>query len=184
MILGRLGEIYNRLLLGEIAGHLRPGSLVISIAAGITTEFIERLLPMGTHVVRVMPNTPALVDQAMSAIAPGTTCTPEHLAVAESLLHSVGKTIQLPEKYMDAVTAISGSGPAYIYYVTEAMIDDATLAAELVAQIKSGALPLPSLDKGGYTNTLYMIDLPAGVTGADEIALEHEHKGFHQPPGT
>ncbi|CAB4330339.1 MAG: pyrroline-5-carboxylate reductase [Actinobacteria bacterium] len=110
-------------VLAEISQTLRPGALVISIAAGITTEYLEGLLPAGTHVVRVMPNTPALVDQAMSAISPGSTCNAEHLETAETLMRSVGKVIQLPEKYQDAVTAISGSGPAYIYYVTEAMIE-------------------------------------------------------------
>jgi pyrroline-5-carboxylate reductase len=160
-------------VLGEIAGHLRPGSLVISIAAGITTEFIERLLPMGTHVVRVMPNTPALVDQAMSAIAPGTTCTPEHLAVAESLLHSVGKTIQLPEKYMDAVTAISGSGPAYIYYVTEAMIEAGVMlglprdvATELVYQTVLGAATMLNETKLHPTVLREQVTSPGGTTVA------------------
>lgn len=160
-------------VLGEIASHLRPGALVISIAAGTTTEYIESHLPVGSHVVRVMPNTPALVDQAMSAIAPGTTCTPEHLETAERLLASVGKTIQLPEKYMDAVTAISGSGPAYIYYVAEAMIEAGVMlglprdvATDLVYQTVFGAATMLKETKIHPTVLREQVTSPGGTTVA------------------
>ncbi|MGD9956935.1 MAG: pyrroline-5-carboxylate reductase family protein, partial [Candidatus Nanopelagicales bacterium] len=85
-------------VLDEIAGSIRPGALVVSLAAGITTEFLEQRLPAGTPVVRVMPNTPALVDQGMAAISPGAHCDDEHLEHAESLLSAVGKVVQVPEK--------------------------------------------------------------------------------------
>ena len=74
-----------------------------------------------------MPNTPALVDEGMAAVSPGRTATTAHLAEAEELLRSCGKVIRLPEKHLDAVTAISGSGPAYIFYVVEAMIEAGVL---------------------------------------------------------
>ena len=102
-------------LLAEIRGHVRPGALVVSLAAGITTSFLEERLPDGTAVVRVMPNTPALVDEGMAAISPGQHCDEVHLSEAEELLRSCGKVLRIPEKHQDAVTAISGSGPAYIF---------------------------------------------------------------------
>jgi pyrroline-5-carboxylate reductase len=110
-------------VLEEIAPVLRPGQLVVSIAAGITTAYIESRVPDGVAVVRVMPNTPALVDEGMTAIAPGSHCDDHHLAEAEELMGSTGRVLRVPERQMDAVTAISGSGPAYIFFVVESMIE-------------------------------------------------------------
>src|SRR6476619_2849639 len=110
-------------LLAEIAGELRPGQLVVSLAAGITTGFIESRVPEGVAVVRVMPNTPALVDEGMAAISPGSHCDDTHLAEAEPLMASVGRVIRIPARLQAAVTAISGSGPAYIFFVVESMIE-------------------------------------------------------------
>ncbi|GHJ59339.1 pyrroline-5-carboxylate reductase [Nocardioides sp. OK12] len=110
-------------LLDEIAPVLRPGVLVVSLAAGITTAFIEARVPEGVAVVRVMPNTPALVDEGMTAISPGSHCTEADLAEVETLMSSVGKVLRIPERQQDAVTAISGSGPAYIFFVVESMIE-------------------------------------------------------------
>ncbi len=133
-------------LLDELATHVRPGQLVVSVAAGIPTARIERTLPAGTPVVRVMPNTPALVDQAMSAISAGTHAGPDHLAAAETILTSVGKVVRVPESQQDAVTALSGSGPAYFFFLVEAMIDAGillglprALAADLIVQTALGA---------------------------------------------
>jgi pyrroline-5-carboxylate reductase len=110
-------------LLAEISDSLRPGQLLVSLAAGITTSFIESRVPDGVAVVRVMPNTPALVDEGMAAISAGSHCDEEHLATAEALLASTGRVLRVPEKQQDAVTAISGSGPAYIFFVVESMIE-------------------------------------------------------------
>jgi len=96
----------------EIAEVLKPGALVVSLAAGVTTASLEAILPEATPVVRVMPNTPALVDQGMSALSPGAHCRPEHMAMAIRLMACVGKVVEVPERQQDAVTAISGSGPA------------------------------------------------------------------------
>jgi len=112
-----------RTLLGEVATHLRPGALVVSMAAGITSSLVEELLPEGTPVVRVMTNTPVFVDEAMSAISPGSHAGAEHLQVVEDLLSPVGKVLRVPESQQDAVTALSGSGPAYFFFLVEAMID-------------------------------------------------------------
>jgi pyrroline-5-carboxylate reductase len=133
-------------VLDEIAPDLRAGQLVVSLAAGITTAFIESRVPEGVAVVRVMPNTPALVDEGMAAIAPGSHCDESHLAEAESLMASTGKVLRIPEKQMDAVTAISGSGPAYIFFVVESMIEAGVhlglpraTATELVVQTLVGS---------------------------------------------
>ncbi len=133
-------------VLDEIAGDLRPGQLIVSLAAGITTAFIESRVPEGVAVVRVMPNTPALVDEGMAAISPGSHCDESHLLEAESLMASTGRVLRIPEKQMDAVTAISGSGPAYIFFVVESMIEAGVhlglpraTATELVVQTLVGS---------------------------------------------
>lgn len=135
-----------RAALRDIAGSVRPESLVVSMAAGITLKLLEEELPPGTHCIRVMTNTPVFVDEAMSAISPGTHATEEHLQLVEDLLRGVGRVIRVPESQQDAVTALSGSGPAYFFYLVEAMIDAGILlglpravAAELIVQTAVGS---------------------------------------------
>jgi pyrroline-5-carboxylate reductase len=133
-------------LLAEIAPAVGPQHLVVSVAAGIPTRRVERALPDGVAVVRCMPNTPALVDEAMTAIAPGAHADDAHLGTAETLLAAVGKVVRVPESQLDAVTALSGSGPAYFFYLVEAMIDAGillglprALAADLIVQTAIGS---------------------------------------------
>jgi len=114
-------------VLAEIGPALRPGAVLVSICAGIPTASIESALPAGTPVVRVMPNTPAKVGEGMSAVSGGSAATEAHLEFASSMMGSVGKVVTVPEKYQDAVTAVSGSGPAYVFYVVEAMVDAGVL---------------------------------------------------------
>ena len=133
-------------LLAEIAPAVPPDRLVVSVAAGITTAFIERRLDGEVPVVRVMSNTPVLVDEAMSVISAGSYAGEEHLRRAEELLRPVGKVLRIPESQQDAATALSGSGPAYVYYLVESMVDAAILlgtaraaALEMVTQAVYGA---------------------------------------------
>ena len=133
-------------MLDEIAPHVPGDKLIISVAAGITTSFIERRLGVDVPVVRVMSNTPVLVDEAMSVISAGAFARPEHLARAEELLRPVGKVLRIPESQQDAATALSGSGPAYVYFLVEAMVDAGILlgmprgtALEMVIQAVYGA---------------------------------------------
>ncbi|HYQ74149.1 pyrroline-5-carboxylate reductase [Cellulomonas sp.] len=114
-------------VLAEIAPTLRPGTLVVSVAAGVPVAVYEAALPAGTPVVRVMPNTPALVGKGASAIAPGTHATDEHLDLAERALAATGLVVRVAEKDLDAVTAISGSGPAYALYLIDAMAEAGVL---------------------------------------------------------
>jgi pyrroline-5-carboxylate reductase len=95
---------------------------VLSIAAGVPTSVIEAAMPAGTRVVRAMPNTPALVGAGASAIAGGSAATDDDIAWAESILSAVGIVVRVPEEQLDAVTGLSGSGPAYVFLVAEAMI--------------------------------------------------------------
>lgn len=109
-------------MVDEIAPHVKAGTLVISVAAGITTESIENKLPEGVSVVRVMPNTPSLVGEGMSVLSAGKTASSDALAKAESAMACIGKTLVVDESLQSAVTGVSGSGPAYIFYIAEAMI--------------------------------------------------------------
>jgi pyrroline-5-carboxylate reductase len=133
-------------LLDEIGAKVPADKLVVSLCAGLPTSFFAARLPEGTPVVRVMTNTPALVDQAMTAISAGPHATGEHLAVAEEMFKPLGVTIRVPESQQDAVTALSGSGPAYFYLLVEAMIDAGILlglpravAHDLIVQSAVGA---------------------------------------------
>jgi pyrroline-5-carboxylate reductase len=133
-------------LLDQIAPKVPADSLVISVAAGITTSFIERRLSGDMPVVRVMSNTPVLVDEAMSVISAGSFAAEEHLRRTEDLLRPVGKVLRIPESQQDAATALSGSGPAYVYFLVEAMVDAGILlgmprstALEMVNQAVYGA---------------------------------------------
>ena len=133
-------------LLGDLAGIVTPEHVVISVAAGVPTARIESALADGVSVVRCMPNTPALVDEAITAVAGGAHASDEHLAIAEELLGAVGKVVRVPEHQLDAVTALSGSGPAYFFFLVEAMIDAGillglprTLAADLIVQTAVGS---------------------------------------------
>lgn len=168
----------------EIAGLLAEiqvpaDTLVVSIAAGITTGVLESHLPAGVPVVRVMPNTPALVGAAMSVLSAGAHAQEEHLARAEGLLAPVGKVLRLPESQLDAVTALSGSGPAYFFYVVEAMIDAGVLlglpravATELVVQTAYGAAAMLR-DTGEHPALLReAVTSPGGTTIAGVRELE------------
>lgn len=164
-------------LLEQIRDAVTPRHLVISFAAGIRTSFVERFVPEGTPVVRTMSNVPVLVDEAMSVISPGRHAADEHLAVAEELLSSVGRVIRLPEKHQDAVTATSGSGPAYFFLLAEAMIEACILlglsrdvATELIIQTMLGSARMLR-DTGRHPVELReMVTSPGGTTIA---AIRH-----------
>lgn len=169
-------------LLAQVRDHLAPGTVLISIAAGITTASIERRIGQELPVVRAMPNTPALVDQGMTALSPGLHCAPEHLARAEEVMGLCGRTLVLDEGHLDAVTAISGSGPSYIFYVVEAMIEAGVLlglprstSTELVVQTLYGAATMIR-ETGTHPTVLReQVSSPGGTSVAALRELEH-HK--------
>lgn len=132
-----------REVLAEVAPHLGPGALVVSIAAGVRTGTIEGLLGDSARVVRAMPNTPALVGAGITAICPGRQAGADELAMAEELLKAVGAVVRVEEAQMDAVTAVSGSGPAYVFAFMEALLEGAQkldLAPELARKLVYGTL--------------------------------------------
>ncbi|MBA8792749.1 pyrroline-5-carboxylate reductase [Friedmanniella endophytica] len=169
-------------LLDEIAPALRPGTLVASLAAGVATDVIEAHLPAGTPVVRVMPNTPAQVDEGMAAISPGAHADADHVERVASILAGTGRVLSLPERYLDAVTAISGTGPAYLFFVVEAMIEAGVhlglprdVATQLVGQTMYGSAKL-LLETGEHPTVLReQVTSPGGTTAAAIRTLE-DHK--------
>jgi pyrroline-5-carboxylate reductase len=158
-------------LLDDLAPVLRPETLVVSLCAGLPTALYERRLPAGTPVVRVMPNTPMVVGEAMSAISAGRHAAAAHLATVEELLRAVGQVVRVPEAQQDAVTALSGSGPAYFFYLVEAMIDAGILlglprsvAQQLIVQSAVGSAKM--LAEGGEHPVILReaVTSPAGTT--------------------
>ncbi|MEJ2863041.1 pyrroline-5-carboxylate reductase [Actinomycetospora flava] len=165
----------------------RDRPTVVSLAAGIPTAAIEARLPEGVPVVRVMPNTPMLVGRAMCVLSPGSAAGETELAAAEELLAAVGRTVRVPEAQQDLATALSGSGPAYVFLLAEAMIEAGVtlglarpVATELVTATvegaggllttpgsdgREGAAPHPGLLREAVTS-------PGGTTAAALSSLE------------
>lgn len=158
-------------VLNQVKQGVTEEHLVISIAAGIKTSFIEGLLPEGTRVVRVMPNTPALVGCGASAYAPGKFATQQDVETAHKLFSSVGLAVKVSEELLDAVTGLSGSGPAYVYLVIEAMSDGGVaaglprdVATRLAAATVMGAAKMV-VDTGLHPGVLKdMVTSPGGTT--------------------
>jgi pyrroline-5-carboxylate reductase len=162
-----------------VEAGLRPETLVISVAAGVSLARIEAYLADANPVVRAMPNTPCFVGRGMTAIAGGTLATREHLALVERLFGAVGKVITLPERHFNAVTAISGSGPAYVYLIVEALADAGVrvglprdVAMSLVTQTVLGAATM--VQKSGRHPAALRDDVttPAGCTIGALLVLE------------
>ena len=169
-------------LLGEIAPALDASTLVVSMAAGVDTATLEAGLPAGQPVVRVMPNTPAQVDEGMAAVAAGSSATDDHLERVRDILTATGRVAIVPERYLDAVTAISGSGPAYLFFVVEAMIEAGVhlglprdVSTELVVQTMLGSAKL--LRESGEHPAILRerVTSPGGTTAAALRELE-DHK--------
>ncbi len=158
-------------LLAEVRQHVTSEDLVISFAAGVRTSFVQKHLPDDVPVVRVMSNVPVMVDEAMSVVASGRRATEAHLATTEELLGYVGKVLRLEEKHLDAVTATSGSGPAYFFLLAEAMIEACILlglsrdvATELIIQTMLGSAKMLR-DTGKHPVELReMVTSPGGTT--------------------
>jgi len=166
-------------VLDEVSSHLQPHVLVISIAAGTPVAAIEQRLPPGTRVVRTMPNTPALVGAGATAIAGGGHATPADLEAAKRIFDAVGKTVVLDEEQLDAVTGLSGSGPAYVFLIIEALSDAGVKmglsrynAQALAAQTVLGSAQL-LLETNEHPGRLKdMVTSPGGTAIAGIATLE------------
>jgi pyrroline-5-carboxylate reductase len=171
-------QVMNEVLT-ELRGAVAEDHCLLSIAAGIPTAFIEARFSQPTRVVRIMPNTPAFVLAGASAIAPGRHATPEDLEIARQILNAVGRVVQVDEKLMDAVTGLSGSGPAYIFVVIEALSDAGVrmglsreVATLLAAQTVFGAARMV-LESGEHPARLRdSVTSPGGTTIAGLHVLE------------
>lgn len=167
------------IVLEDIGPVVSSNHIVVSIAAGITIHSLEKRLPEGTRVVRVMPNTPALVQAGAAALCKGTVASPGDLDIVRQILEAVGKAVVVPEALMDAVTGLSGSGPAYVFTFIEGLIDAGvreglprTVAQELVVQTVLGAA-LMCQNTGKHPAELTtMVTSPGGTTVAGLHVLE------------
>lgn len=159
-------------LLLEVRGELSEDKLLISVAAGITTSFVENILGKKIPVIRCMPNICATVRKSVSAIIAGRHVADEHLLIAKGIFESVGKVIEVKrEELMDIVTAVSGAGPAYIFYFVESLIDaakqlglDFETAKNLVYQTLSGASEMLANSNNGADVLRLKVTSPKGVT--------------------
>lgn len=165
-------------VLAQLAPVLGTDTLVVSVAAGVTLGDLEAALP-GAAVVRVMPNTPSLVGQGMAGIIAGSAADAAHTGRVVDLMRAVGRAVVIEEKSLDALTALSGSGPAYLFYVAEAMIEAGVhqglpraQATELVNQTFLGAAAM--LDGAGESATVLRerVTSPGGTTAAALRSLD------------
>jgi pyrroline-5-carboxylate reductase len=166
-------------VLAEIAAAADPSKLVISIAAGITIGHMEKALTSNPRVIRVMPNTPALVLSGAAGLAKGSSATNEDMALAQEIFSAVGRAVVVEEKLLDAVTGLSGSGPAYVFTVIEALSDAGVkvgiprpLALELAAQTVFGSAKMVLETKEHPAKLRDMVTSPGGTTIAGMHELE------------
>ena len=160
-------------LLGEIGGLLTPEQTVLSVAAAIPTAQIEARVAPGVPVVRAMPNAPSLVHEGMAGICAGAHAGDEHLALAEDVLSHLGSVVRVPERAMDAVTAVSGSGPAYFALLAEGMIEAGILlglsrevSTQLVVQTMLGTARLLRDER------MHPVELREGVTSPGGTTIQ------------
>jgi len=158
-------------LLEEIADALAPGTIVVSVAAGVTVARFEELLPASVAVVRSMPNTPAVVGKAVTGLSAGTRSTPEQLALVRQLFETVGTVVEVPESQLDALSTISGSGPAYVFLLIEQLTATAIdkgftpeQAAELVNGTFVGAAALLDSSDATPIELRIQVTSPKGTT--------------------
>lgn len=174
---GDVDPVVAQLAAGDLDGDREQ--LIVTLVAGLPTWRYENKLPAGVPVVRVMPNTPMLVGEGVSAIAAGRFAKAEHLETVRELLGSVGKVVTVTEAQIDAVTAVSGSGPAYFFLVAEAMVDAGVslgltraTASELVVQTMVGSAAMLAESGESATELRAAVTSPGGTTAAAVRELE------------
>lgn len=165
--------------LGALAPHWPAGATLVSILAGKTLRDLEDHLPAGAAVVRVMPNTPALVGEGIAAYTASAGAGPEQKAAVARLFTAVGEAVELPEAYFDAVTGLSGSGPAYVFLMIEALIEAGVyqglprrIARQLVLQTMLGATRMVKETGQHPAELKEQVTSPGGTTAAGLQVLE------------
>ncbi|MBI5024495.1 MAG: pyrroline-5-carboxylate reductase [Candidatus Omnitrophica bacterium] len=169
-------------VLGRLRGRVRQDQLIISIAAGITCRYIEQRSGQRIRVVRAMPNLPAQVGEAVTGICPGKFATSADVKTARQIFNCIGKTVIVDERLMDAITAVSGSGPGYIFYFAECLEKAArsmglspTMARELVTQTLKGSARLLERSGEGADVLRGRVTSKGGTTQA-ALAVLQKHK--------
>jgi pyrroline-5-carboxylate reductase len=166
-------------VLADLRCKLSADQLVVSIAAGVTIDTLQAGLAPGVRIVRVMPNTPCLIRKGACGFSLGATATSEDGQLAEQMLREVGVAIQVDEKHLDAVTGLSGSGPAYVFVMIEALADGGVamglardVALQLAAQTVLGAAEMVATGSGHPSELKDQVTSPGGTTIAGLKALE------------
>lgn len=166
-------------VLKEIAPVINKNQLIISVAASVTTSFVEERLPEGIPVVRAMPNTPSIMNAGMAGMCSGTSATDEHKKMAEAIFKCVGETVFVDESLMDGVTALSASGPAYLYVVIESLAEAGVklgipreVSTLLAAQTMLGSARMILESKAHPALLKDMVTTPAGCTIDGLMELE------------
>ena len=167
-------------ILHEFAPHLAPGVVVISVAAGITTEFIGNAFPQTDQIIRAMPNTPSIIGRGVTGVSGSPECTVTSMAIAKELMSAVGSVVEVPETQQNDLAAVSGSGPAYLFYLAEAMSAGAIelglnpeLADQLVRETLAGAAELLLTQGKSATELRRQVTSPAGMTQASMEVLDN-----------
>lgn len=166
-------------VLAEIGESLRPSQLLISVAASVSVAFIEKHLALPVPVIRAMPNTPCMLKKGMTGIAPGSNASAEHIELARFIFNSVGRSVVVDDKHMDAITGLSASGPAFIYIIIESLAEAGVkvglprdIATELAAQTVLGAGSMVIETAEHPAKLKDMVTTPAGCTIDGILELE------------
>ena len=163
----------------QISDELTPGHLLISVAASVTIRFIEDLIRQSVPIIRVMPNTPCLIKQGMSAIAVGKHATSEHVGHAQKIFDAIGRSLIVDEKHMDAVTGLSARGPAFVYIIIESFVEAGVkvglpreTATQLATQMVLGAASMVQQTGEHPAKLKDIVTTPAGCTIDGILELE------------
>jgi len=166
-------------VLKQLRGYIKREHLIISIAAGIPMAFISKYLGNSSKIIRVMPNAPATVKEGISAISAGKNITQDDMKLAENIFNAVGRVVFLEESYLDAVTGLSGSGPAYIFLIIESLIEGGVacgiswdISKELVLQTIAGSVSMIRLTGKHPSELKDIVTSPGGTTIAGLKVLE------------
>ncbi|WP_413306781.1 pyrroline-5-carboxylate reductase [Bacillus sp. 1P10SD] len=170
--------------LQSIKNSLKPNQLILSVLAGVTTSFIEQIVPTGQQVIRVMPNTSSMIGESATAISEGEHTSKHNLLLAKEILQCIGEVYVLPEEKMDIFTGIAGSGPAYFYYLMEHMEKEGQkaglqpeLARHMIAQTILGAAKMIQEQEETPAELRENVTSPNGTTAAGLKALKEQGGG-------
>ncbi len=173
-----------REILHEFSAFIAPGAVVISVAAGITTEFIGRVFPNTDQIIRAMPNTPSIIGKGVTGMSGSPECTRESMDIARDLMSSVGVVVEVPEAQQNALAAVSGSGPAYLFYLAEYLLQgalelglDQETAEELVRHTVVGSAELLASSTKSPVELRQQVTSPGGMTAAAMQVLDDSQVG-------